>query len=156
MQENPQEFESLRKLLALKRHEIPPPGYFNSFSNEVLEGIKREQAAASVGLVGQLMSLFRARPALSWSFSTAMVLVLFAASSLFDGQDGVNHPVPSMASPTVANHAPAPATAGMVFSTNFLPAVLAFEPTRTNEPVPYKSLFDTPFYRQVAPVSFQP
>jgi hypothetical protein len=47
MNETEQNFEELKKLLTIKRHEVPPPGYFNHFSGQVISRIRAGEAGGS-------------------------------------------------------------------------------------------------------------
>jgi hypothetical protein len=86
MNENENSFESLRRLLALKNRETPPPGYFNDFSSHVLSRIRageaREPATAAEHLFAEapwlvkFLQLFEAKPAFSGAFALALCLVL--------------------------------------------------------------------------------
>jgi hypothetical protein len=87
MSESENNFEALRHLLALKRHETPPPGYFNDFSNQVLRRIRAGEGAESTGLMGNLFSqapwleklfqVFNTKPVFASGFAGAICLLLF-------------------------------------------------------------------------------
>jgi hypothetical protein len=86
MNENENNFDSLRRLLAFKNRETPPPGYFNNFSGNVLSRIRagesREPATAAEHLfveapwLAKFLQIFDARPAFTGGFALALCLVL--------------------------------------------------------------------------------
>ena len=75
METAPQDFSRLQKLLALKRHEQPPPGYFDRLPGQISARIKAESAAPAESWWQQFLVGLRTKPAWSLSFS---VLVLGA------------------------------------------------------------------------------
>jgi hypothetical protein len=76
MSENEQDFDTLRRLLALKRHEIPPPGYFENFSGNVIARIRAGETAAELPLLLRFIQWFERRPALPVGFASSLCLVL--------------------------------------------------------------------------------
>jgi len=81
-------FEPLRRLLALKRHEQPPPGYFEGFSRQVVLRIKHgergEEEQTNVTTLVQvpwlqrLLGAFSANPTLASAFGVALCSLLVA------------------------------------------------------------------------------
>jgi len=86
MNENENNFESLRRLLALKRQETPPPGYFNNFSGEVIARIRAGEAKKTRTAAEEYFSeapwllkflqLFEFKPAFAGAFASALCLLL--------------------------------------------------------------------------------
>jgi hypothetical protein len=82
MSSEQQDFEGLRRLLAVKRHEQPPPGYFQDFSRQVIARIRAEEAEADVSLwsrvarrmpwLGGFWSGFEAKPILAGAFGVGV------------------------------------------------------------------------------------
>jgi hypothetical protein len=82
MNENENNFESLRRLLALKRHETPPPGYLENFSREVAARIRAgdaggtERTSSRLPWLFRLLSAFEAKPAFAGAFASALCMLL--------------------------------------------------------------------------------
>jgi len=80
-------FESLQRLLALKRHELPPPGYFNNFSREVIgqirAGSKTATATDGFSWLRRLWSALEAKPALAGTLGVAVCCGLLVVGVLY-------------------------------------------------------------------------
>jgi hypothetical protein len=138
MNENEHNFEELKQLLKLKRHEIPPPGYFHNFSGNVIAGIRAERDGTaksrpvSTNWFTRLLNIFETRPGLVGGFATSLVLVLVGGVVITDHSDSdsanIFTPNPtadassSMASATMpgasVNYASANNSGGISISTN--------------------------------------
>ncbi len=139
MNESENNFESLRRLLALKRHEIPPPGYFNNFPRQVMSRIRAGETAESRGIAGlswllKFLQVFEAKPAFASAFASSLCLLLLLGIVYAERPDtmlkttllaSVTQPAVSLADATSPVFSPAPAQTGLMVSTN---PVLSLEP----------------------------
>jgi hypothetical protein len=87
MDQDSQDFESLRRLLALKRYEQPPPGYFNHFSVEVIARIKGGEGAHENVMerlfweapwLQRLWAALETKPVMAGAFGAAVCALLVA------------------------------------------------------------------------------
>jgi hypothetical protein len=69
MQKEPDDFGELRKLLAIKKYESPPPGYFNRFSDQVIARIEARQISAAVPSWRHWLAGLWHRPAVSGAYA---------------------------------------------------------------------------------------
>ena len=113
MNENENNFESLRRLLVLKRYETPPPGYFNYFSRQVLQRIRAGDTGKSANWLnelfgqpwlGKLLQAFNVKPVFASTFAGALCLLLFLGIIYAERPDLSSPPVLQSA-PTVASFA---------------------------------------------------
>jgi hypothetical protein len=90
-------FRELRRLLALKRYEQPPPGYFDGFSSKVIARIEagdhRQNNSLLALLFGQgswllrLRGAFGTKPILAGAFGITVCSVLIAGVAYSDRSD---------------------------------------------------------------------
>jgi hypothetical protein len=111
MKPEAQDFEALRKLLALKRHEQPPPGYFRSFSNNVMARINTAEGDAESAWVLRLWQAVTGRPLVSGAFAaTAAGLLLFGILFMQGDETALNTALTGgSGSPTTMTAVPGPA-----------------------------------------------
>ena len=118
MNENENNFESLRRLLVLKRYETPPPGYFNYFSSQVLQRIRAGDRGTSANwvesLFGQaawrerLVQVLDVKPVFASAFAGALCLLLFLGIIYAERPDLTSQPVLQAANTTASLAAVSP------------------------------------------------
>ena len=130
-------FKELKGLLKLKRHEIPPPGYFNQFSSDVISRIRAgevhsqsfvERLRSDWPFLANMMGLFAVRPGLIGGLATSACLLLVVSvlwadrsDSSLDGGAAVAQTAQAApeANPILASVTTlAPPEAGIAISTN--------------------------------------
>jgi len=139
MNESENDFESLRRLLAIKRHEIPPPGYFNNFPGQVMARLRVGETDAPEGITApswllKFFQAFEAKPAYVSSFACSLCLLLLFGIVYAERPDGTEKPslltafAPSLASLVEAKSADFSSSAqatGLMINTN---PVLSLQP----------------------------
>lgn len=87
MTPHPEEYEQLRKLLACKRHEVPPPGYFDGFSSKVISRLECEEPSHHSGWWAWMVNKFDARPVIVCAYGavvSSLLLAGFRLSQIFE------------------------------------------------------------------------
>jgi hypothetical protein len=94
MNENENNFDALRQLLQLKRHETPPPGYFDRFSGQVIARIRAGEAMAQAktSWFGKFLQIFEFKPAFAGAFASAFLLLLVFGIVYSDSPDSSPQP----------------------------------------------------------------
>ncbi len=92
MSMNPEQenFEALRRVLALKRHEQPPPGFFNDFSQQVISRLRAGEKPEEVGFWEQffeqapwlhrIWTVFETKPLFAGAFGIVFSGLLISAA----------------------------------------------------------------------------
>lgn len=102
------DFEKLRRLLALKKHERPPPAYFGNFLDE-FHRRQRTESLRKPGWWEQLTEFFRAEPLLAarYALGTAVALLL-CVNAYFLTQPPLPGPVATELAATGEGFSPMP------------------------------------------------
>ncbi len=130
-------FDQLRRLLLVLRHESPPPRYFNDFSGQVIARIRAGAAGARAGSLGEQMAqsawvkrlwqMIEHRPAVSGLLTAAvcglLVIGVFASDnpkpSFIFPADGIANAVAPQPGPAEQPNVPDERDAsGLLFASN--------------------------------------
>jgi len=84
-------YTEVQRLLGCKRYEQPPPGYFASFSDQVIARIEREEGKTYSSWWDWFVERFDAKPVLVCAYGLAVSSLLFMGfrlSQVFDAELG--------------------------------------------------------------------
>jgi hypothetical protein len=155
MNENEQDFGTLRQFLKLKRYEMPPPGYFNSFSAEIIgrirDGGKAGEFSAEAPWLMKFFQLFELKPAFAGAFASALFLLLVFGFVFADRPESAPQSLLQVNSSAPSNTFAAATPVALAQPTENTGIIATTNPAASLQPV--ASLFDSqnPFAQ---PVSF--
>lgn len=92
----------LLQLLAIKRHEQPPPGYFHSFSDKVIARIEMEELTEYSSWWSWLINQFDAKPVVACLYGAVVSGLLLAGFKLSEEFERGIAAEPAVASPWLA------------------------------------------------------
>lgn len=148
MNESNTNFDELKRLLKLKRHEVPPPGYFHNFSSDVVARIRAGDVGDAGSLAGQIREqvpwlvnffrIFQTKPVVIGGAATSLCLLLLMGvladrpdsmqsmqTAALTGSSQAQEAAPTLAAvPVTAT----PETSGIAVSTN---PVISLQPVAT-------------------------
>ena len=146
-----EQFKQLKKLLALKRHEQPPPGYFDRLPRQIISAIEAEQARPEPWML-RIRSMLQRKPASAGTLGVAVCALIIGGiffANQPSGSNGANAaarnanantalPVPSsqLAGADVSSTNPVASNQGLdVFFNGSLVSSGAFPNVRPAQPV---------------------
>ncbi len=160
MSENENNFETLRQLLAHKRQELPPPGYFEDFSSQVASRIRQiesqpqsaqEELFLQAPWLLRLLKTLELKPAFAGAFASALTLLLVLGIVYAERPDSQPDLVLESSTPSAGTFASAQSSAfAPALSTDFAASNSAVASLQ-----PVASLFGSQS-GLVQPVSFLP
>jgi hypothetical protein len=154
MNQNENNFEDLKRLLKLKQHEVPPPGYFNHFSGEVISRIRAGEAGGSRTFMEQLQAdapwlmnflrVFETRPGLIGGFATSLCLLLVLVVVFAERSEQASRTLVAISEPSTAtgNSAAAMPATSLVAASDSTGIVASTNPVTSLQPV--ATLFGQP------------
>jgi hypothetical protein len=167
MNETKHNFSHVKRLLKLKQHEVPPPGFFNHFSEEVVARIRAGESRGQDSLVNRLqdsapwlvnfLRVFEAKPGLIGGFAASLCLLLVLGVVLAEHSENSPQNVFAAASvqPSSSNVASTSSTATEFASVGSAEGGIAISTNASLQPV--ASLFGQPSGSPLfQPASFAP
>jgi hypothetical protein len=160
MSQDTENFEQLRRLLALKRYEQPPLGYFNNFSSKVIARIRLAESEDRASVFERLLweapwlqriwAALEGKPILAGVCGLAVCSLLVTAVAISDGKD-----VPPVALIPLAESGSSSMQLATVSPAAhpFLPKPTAFDTSSTN---PIAAATDWPLGGEFGRIRAQP
>lgn len=81
MEPNQDPGNELLHLISWKRHEQPPPGYFNHFSERVIQRLESGEASGPTGFWQMITDLLETKPVLAGAYSLGLCSMLLMGIS---------------------------------------------------------------------------